>query len=148
MTTYAFSNVSATLLGPGGTISLGNGAGNADEGITIDMIDDKDTMTVGADGTIMHSLHASKAANITVRLLKTSPVNAQLSQLYQAQAISSALWGKNTLAVADATRGDIIAGTDIAFKRHTPVTYAKEGGVNEWSFHGAVTQLLGTGINV
>jgi hypothetical protein len=146
MATFSFADVSATLLGPGGTISLGNGAGTSDEGITIDMIDDKDTMTVGADGTVMHSLHVSRAANITVRLLKTSPTNAQLSVLYQTQAASSALWGKNTLAVTDTARGDVIAGADIAFKRHAPITYSKDANINEWSFHGSVTQLLGTGI--
>ena len=148
MSTFSFTDVSATLLGPGGTISLGNGAGAAEEDITIDMIDDKDTMTVGADGQIMHSLHASRGANITVRLLKTSPTNAQLSLLYQTQAASSALWGKNTLAVTDTARGDVIAGTDIAFARHAPITYSKDANVNEWTFRGAVTQLLGTGISV
>jgi hypothetical protein len=145
MSTFSFSDVSATLLGPGGTISLGNGAGTADEGITVEMIDDKDTMTTGADGTIMHSLHASKAARITVRILKTAPTNAQLSLLYQTQSASSALWGKNTLAVSDVVRGDVIAGTDIAFARHAPITYAKDANINEWLFQGSVTQLLGSG---
>lgn len=32
-------------------------------------------MTVGADGEVMHSLHAGKSGTITVTLLKTSPVN-------------------------------------------------------------------------
>jgi hypothetical protein len=145
MSTFSFSDVSATLLGPGGTISLGNGAGTADEGITVEMIDDKDTMTTGADGTIMHSLHASKAARFTVRILKTAPTNAQLSLLYQTQSANSALWGKNTLAVSDVVRGDVIAGTDIAFVRHAPITYAKDANVNEWLFQGSVTQLLGSG---
>jgi Protein of unknown function (DUF3277) len=145
MSTYSFLNVSATLLGPGGQVSLGYGAATADEGITITMIEDKTTMSVGADGAIMHSLHAGRGADIVVRLQKTSPVNAQLSLLYQTQAASSALWGKNTLAISDTARGDVVAATDIAFARHAPITYAKDANMNEWSFRGAVTQLLGSG---
>jgi spore coat protein U-like protein len=148
MSTYSFTDVSCTLLGPGGTISLGNGAGTSDEGISITMLEDKTTMTVGADGSIMHSLHAGKGADIVVRLLKTSPTNAQLSQLYQAQSASSVLWGKNVIKVSDTSRGDIVAATDVAFARHSPLTYGKDANMNEWTFKGSVVQLLGTGINV
>jgi hypothetical protein len=148
MSTYAFADVSCTLLGPGGTISLGYGAGTSDEGISITMLEDKTTMTTGADGSVMHSLHAGRAADIVVRLLKTSPANAQLSQLYQAQSASSLLWGKNVIKVSDTARGDIVAATDVAFARHAPITYAKDANINEWTFKGAVIQLLGTGINV
>ena len=73
---YSFEDVQATITGPGGTISLGAGAGNAQEGISVEFIDDKDNMLMGADGSGVHSLRASNAARILVRLLKTSPVNA------------------------------------------------------------------------
>jgi hypothetical protein len=36
------------------------------------MTEAKNTMTVGADGEVMHSLHAGKSGTITVTLLKTS----------------------------------------------------------------------------
>lgn len=49
-------------------------------------------MTVGADGEVMHSLHAGKSGTITVTLLKTSPVNKKLSLMYNAQSQSSATW--------------------------------------------------------
>ncbi len=35
----------------------------------------KNTMTIGADGEVMHSLHADKSGTVTVNLLKTSPTN-------------------------------------------------------------------------
>ena len=38
----------------------------------------------------MHSLHADKSGTITVNLLKTSPTNAKLSVMYNAQSLSSA----------------------------------------------------------
>ena len=74
--TYSFIDVNAVLTGPGGSINLGYGAAVADEGFTIEFVDDKNTMTPAADGAIMHSLHASKAAMLTVRVLKTSKANS------------------------------------------------------------------------
>ena len=59
---YSFEDVQATLNGPGGSISLGAGAGNAQEGISFEFLDDKDGMLIGADGSVVHSLRASKAA--------------------------------------------------------------------------------------
>jgi hypothetical protein len=54
------------------------------------MTEAKNTMTVGADGEVMHSLHGGKSGTITVTLLKTSPVNKKLSLMYNAQSQSSA----------------------------------------------------------
>lgn len=140
-------SVSATLNGPGGSVSLGYGAATADEGISVEMIDDKDAMTSGSDGAIMHSLRASNTARITVRLLKTSPANAKLSQLYNVQKSAPILWGKNTLVVSDTARGDVVTGTEIAFTRQPSVVYAKDGNTNEWTFQGNVIEILGDGTN-
>lgn len=145
MSTYSFISVQATIAGPGGNFSLGYGAGNAEEGITVENIEEKDLMTVGADGTIMHSLRASDAARITVRLLKTSPVNAALSLLYNFQKSSPANWGQNVFVVSDVNRGDVEAVLEAAFARPTPITYAKDAGMNEWLFFGRRDSQLGTG---
>lgn len=145
MGTYSFKNVQASLIGPGGAIQLGQGAGDSEEGITAAMDEDKDTTTTGADGSIMHSLHAGQTGTMTIRLLKTSPTNAQLNQLYQVQQASSALWGQNQLVITDVVRGDVIAGTQMAFVKHPDLVYAKDGNMNEWVFRGIVNQLLGTG---
>ena len=85
MATYSFLDVTASIAGPGGNFSLGNGSGNSEEGITVTMTEDKNTMTIGADGSAMHSLHAGKSGTVSVRLLKTSPVNKQLMTLYNYQ---------------------------------------------------------------
>lgn len=146
MTTYSFLNVAATLTGPGGSIQLGYGAGNAEEGISEEMLEDKDAMTIGADGAVMHSLRAGNGARLTVRLLKTSPVNALLSNLYNFQKASAALWGQNVLVVSDIYRGDVLTVTQSAFSRHTPVTYSKDGNTMEWTFFGTIDQKLGAGV--
>jgi hypothetical protein len=147
MSTYSFLNVKATINGPGGAFTIGgDAAGASDEGVTAEYDEDKDTLTAGADGDIMHSLHASKAGKMTVRLLKTSPVNAQLSQLYAFQTSSSANHGQNTITVADVARGDLVSGRKMAFTKHAGVTWAKDGNFNEWVFSGIVDFVLGAGV--
>lgn len=146
MATYSFLNVHASVTGPGGSFQLGSGAGAAEEGISFEMKEEKNTMTIGADGAGMHSLHAGNACKVTVRLLKTSPVNAQLSQLYNSQRQSSALWGQNVFTLNDSARGDVVAAKQAAFVKHPNLTYAKDGNTVEWEFdaiYGDV--LLGTG---
>lgn len=144
MSTYSFKDVNATILGPGGAFSLGNGAAPAEEGITVEMAEDKDTMVIGADGAVMHSLHAGQGGTITVRLLKTSPTNKLLQVMYDLQTISSALHGQNTITIINAASGDVITGLEAAFRRQPSITYAKEGGVLEWAFNvGRIFGVLG-----
>ena len=146
MATYSFKDVQATIQGVGGSINLGYGAALSEEGITIEPAEDKNIMTIGADGQGMHSLVASEAASVTVRLLKTSPTNSQLQQMFNLQADSSLAHGKNTITVRDIARGDCITLTGVAFRKRPSVTYAKEGGTVEWQFDAIrVSATLGTG---
>ncbi len=146
MGVYSFLNVQANLAGPTGICNLANGAEAAEEGITIEAAEDKNVMTVGADGAGMHSLIASDACTVTVRLLKTSPVNALLQAFYDAQSITSALWGQNIITVIDSARNDFTVIQACAFKKKPTLTYAKEGGMMEWTFDGIKgNTLLGAG---
>jgi hypothetical protein len=144
-TTYSFKDVSATIAGPTGSANLGFGAAIADEGITIDMLGDKDTMHIGADGTPMHSLHADKSGHITIRALKTSPLNAILQAMYDAQQISSTLWAQNVIIVRENQSGDTTTMQYCAFKKKPNLKYAKEADVLDWEFNaGYVDTVLGT----
>lgn len=146
MATYSFQDVVAAISGVGGSINLAAGAGVAEEGITIESMEDKSVMTIGADGAGMHSLVANEASSVTIRLLKTSPVNKQLQEMYNQQTKSSANHGRNTITVRDAVRGDNITLTEVAFKKRPTVTYAKEGGLMEWTFDAIkTTAILGSG---
>jgi hypothetical protein len=146
MATYSFQDVAAAIVGVGGSINLASGAAVAEEGITIDAVEDKNIMTIGADGSGMHSLVSNESATVTIRLLKTSPVNAQLQLMYNLQTKSSLTHGKNVITVRDVVRGDMIALTNVAFKKRPSVTYAKEGGIMEWTFDAIrTTQILGVG---
>ena len=146
MATYSFKDVTASLVGVGGSINLGNGAAIAEEGITIEPTGDKNVMTIGADGAGMHSLLADESSTITVRLLKTSPTNAQLQLMYNVQTQSSIAHGKNVLTVRDIARGDAIFLQGVAFAKAPNIEYAKEGGTVEWTFHAIKTvRTLGTG---
>lgn len=132
--TYSFLSVKATLSGPGIAINLGNGASVSEEGITVDPSDDINTMTVGADGKGMHSLHANKSGHITVRVLKDSPVNSQLAAAYAIQTASPAIHGQNIIAITNIDAGDDITCQQCAFKRAPTITYGKDGGMMEWQF--------------
>lgn len=146
MGAYSFQDVSASIAGVGGVFPLGSGSGAAEEGITVEMTEDKNTMTIGADGSGMHSLHAGKSATVTVRLLKTSPVNAQLGSMYSLQTASAAAHGKNVILIQDVSRGDVITCSEVAFAKAPAVNYAKDGGTNEWVFHAvSVSHLFGSG---
>jgi hypothetical protein len=144
MTAYSFMSCTATLTGPGGEIDLGYGAGVADEGITITRAEDANTMQTGADGSVMHSLHAAQHGVVTVRLLKTSPTNAMLMSLYNYQRSSPANWGQNNIVVRDSVRGDGTSALTCAFKKVPDLSYAKDGNLLEWSFDaGQIDSVLG-----
>lgn len=133
---YSFFDVQAAISGPGGAFSLKGG--NAAEGITIARAEDKDTMTIGADGSVMHSHHVGKACIVTIRLLKTSPVNAQLREMYNFQDSGSVNWGKNVITIRNVVTGDeeVIAGA--AFAGPPENSWATEGNTLEWTFNGAI----------
>lgn len=144
MATYSFLDVTASLIGPTGVIDLGQGSANSEEGITQTMGGNKNTMTIGADGEVMHSLHADKSGTITMTLLKTSPVNKKLSLAYNAQSQSSATWGNNVIVIRNTASGDISTARSCAFQKQPDFNNAKEGGTVAWVFDcGKIDQLLG-----
>lgn len=146
MAAYSFKDVKATILGVGGAIVMGSDAGVDDEGITIDRVGDKNTMTTGADGAVMHSLHAENSGTVTVRLLKTSPINQQLQEMYDLQRISSEVWGQNLIVVSDIVRGDMGECNQVAFKKFPNEKWSKDGAMLEWTFDaGDIDQILGAG---
>jgi len=132
--TYSFLDVNATIVGPGGTFQLGSGSGNSEEGIEVETAADINTMTIGADGSGMHSLHADKSGRITVRLLKTSPRNAQLMAMANVQRTSGATHGQNTLTIRDGNLGDVVVAQQVAFKKIPNNNWGKTAGVLEWTF--------------
>lgn len=146
MSTYSFLDVNAAIAGPGGSINLASGAGAADEGIVVAQVADRNVMQTGAGGEGQHSLIASTAALVTLTLLKTSPVNAQLMLMYNYQTSSSVLHGKNTLVITDLARGDLVTLGKVAFKKVPDITNAKEAGTNVWTFDAIKTNyVLGVG---
>ena len=148
MAVYSFLDVQAAITGPGGAFSLSSG-GVSGEGITTAMVADKNTMTAGADGSIMHSLHASNAGRVTVRCLKTGTVNALLSKMFNYQTSASAYHGQNVITIRNPQTGDNTTASQAAFTKKPDNTNAAEGGMIEWVFDcGVVVELLGSGTPV
>jgi hypothetical protein len=137
--TYAFQDVTASLSGPGGTLTLsGAETAAAEEGITVTWGEELNTQTIGADGSVMNSMHSARAGTATFRLMKTSPLNAMISSMIKYQHQSSALWGRNTITIADTARGDLYTLVGCAWVRFPTNTYAKVGNVLEYELHVAL----------
>lgn len=145
MPSYAFNDVVATLAGPTGSANLAYGAAPTDEGISFEQAGDKNSMSVGADGSVMHSLHADKSGRVIIRLQKTSPINAVLQQMYDIQTTTAALHGQNTILCQQKAAGDVTTARQCAFKRKPTVSYQKDGGMMEWELDaGMIDTVLGT----
>lgn len=145
MATYSFLDVTVSISGPGGSFSIRGGA--ASEGVTISADNSMTETMTGADGSIMHSLvEAGKTATVTVNLLKTSSVNAQLAELMASQDESSATWGQNVISIVDKARGDDITIAEAAFVNIPANGWAATAGTIPWSFRGKITNnKLGSG---
>lgn len=144
---YSFVDVQATITGPGGSFSIGAGAANAKEGISVEFSEDKDRMIIGADGSPMHSLIASKGGKVLVRLLKTSPVNELMEQLYSFQTSTSLYHGQNVIRVSNIVTGDDYTCTQCAFTKFPRNDYAEEAGMLEWDFNvGVINVILGSAL--
>ncbi len=144
---YSFLDVQAAISGPGGNFPLsGDRVGIASEGISITATGDKNVMLIGADGAAMHSLVADASGSITLTLMRTSPVNRLLQNLYNFQAKSSASWGRNTITIRDIARGDTVTCQEVAFSKAPDKVFAQEGGTLQWTFHaGKIEAQIGSG---
>ncbi len=143
--TYSFMDTQCVLTSADGVIDLSYGAGIAEEGLTIAMTGDKNTMTIGADGEGMHSLHSDNSGQITVRLLKTSPANAKLSNMYNSQKGNTKKWGKNTITLNHTGSGDNLTASFCAFKKQPDYANAQVGSIVEWVFDSIkINEILGT----
>ena len=147
MGVYSFIDTTVTWTGPGGTISLGNNSGAAEEGVTLVYDDDIGHMDIGASGDIQHSLHANKSGTLTFRLLKTSPTNQRVSTKIAFQRASSVNYGQDTVTITNIVTGDIVTCQRVAPKHFTPLSYAKDAGMNEWILNvGLIEPTLGGNI--
>lgn len=145
MATYSFLDVTASLSGPTGVIDLGFGSGNAKEGITVSLANARNAMTVSADGEVMHSLKADASGTVTVRLLYTSAANAALQAMYDAQALSSSLWGNNIITIRNKGNNEITTCRSVAFQKQPDRNYAEEGQIVEWVFDcGKINTISGS----
>ena len=72
--TYAFQDVTAILSGPAGTFVIsGPETAAAEEAITITWGEESNTQTIGADGSVMNSMHSARAGTVVFQLMKTTP---------------------------------------------------------------------------
>jgi Bacteriophage KPP10, Structural protein ORF10 len=131
----------------GVAINIGSTSGNAEEGITVVAIDNVGHMQIGADGTAMQVLQATRGARMTVTQLKTSPTNSMLMALVEAQRVSGLSWGQNNISITNIATGDTVEGAQVAFEKIPDNSYDKTGKMFSWTFLvGNATQILGAGV--
>lgn len=76
--------------------------------------------------------------------LNRSPKNKQLSLMYNAQSLSSALWGNNVLVIRNKVSGDIISCRSVAFQKQPDYNNPKVAGTVAWVFDcGKIDEILG-----
>lgn len=146
MSAYSFLNVQASIVGPNINAQIGSSAGSAKEGISVTFDEAKGTVTTGADGAIMSSLHASMTGTIVIRLLKTSALNAVLNQAFNFQRQTAGNWAQNTIRVVDKIRGDVASGAQMQFDKHPDNAWSEDGNILAWEFKGVVRETLGVGL--
>lgn len=145
MSTYSFIDVDCSLSGPNGSFLISD-KGTAEEGITITATEDIGTMTIGANGDVMHSLHAGTSGRVVIRLLKTGIGNQLMNDAYNSATSSSALYGKDTITIRNPQTGDIITCAECGYQRPPDLSYAKDGNTHEWAFNaGRIYRTLGNG---
>ena len=65
--------------------------------------------------------------------------------LYDAQSLSSSLWGQNVISVTNSASGDATGCRSCAFKKVPDMTYKIDGGTYEWIFDAIkIDTILGT----
>jgi hypothetical protein len=145
--TYAFQDVTAILKCPMGSFTIsGPETAAAEEAITITWGEESNTQTIGADGSVMNSMHSARAGTVVFRLLKTSPMNEKLQQIFHYEHQSSALWGNDTITIENPARGDKYVLLGCAWVRIPTNTYAKIGNTLEYEMHVAIIDSrLGSG---
>ena len=142
---YSFLDFNVAITGPNVSADL-SGSGFSGEGVKITMLEEKDTMTIGAGGAGMHALRGSKAGKVIISLLKTGPGNALLSQAYNLDSQSSATWGRNQVTISNPVSGDNITCQNCAFIKQPDNANGDAGGMMEWEFNSTlIDQILGNG---
>ena len=65
--------------------------------------------------------------------------------LYDAQSLSSALWGKNVITVSNSVVGDMHVASACAFKKCPDMNNKKDADIVEWIFDSIdINSILGT----
>lgn len=147
MPTYSFRDVKTSISGPGGWVLLGlsqdEQQGVAEEGISVERVEDRNSQLRGTSGEVINLLSASMAGVIRVRLLKTAPSNGVLMEMFKIQRGDGSRWSKNLISIEDKTRGDKLVAAEAAFMGEPVIVWGKIATVQEWVFlAGSIDETL------
>ena len=102
------------------------------DGITITRETDVFTSTVGIDGNVARSKTNDHRATIEFRLMNTSPVNAALSAIYQADRNAPGGAGIGALLITDLNGTSLYTAGNAWIKRPPDPTFGREAAERVW----------------
>ena len=103
-------------------------------GIPEDQIKDLCGCYVYGQEVINKQVEIPNSGTVTIRLMRTSPQNAQLQLMYNAQTLSSSLHGNNVITIRDKGNSEICVCRGCAFQKVADRNYGEEAGIQEWVF--------------
>lgn len=147
MPTYSFRDVKTSISGPGGSVILGGSTqeqnGVAEEGISVERVEDRNSQLRGTSGEVINLLSASMAGVVRVRLLKTASSNGVLMEMFKIQRGDGSRWSKNIISIEDKVRGDKMVAAEAAFVGEPVLVWGKVGTIQEWVFQaGSIDETL------
>lgn len=108
------------------------GYAEGDDVIMLEFREDLITDKVGADGEMAISIGADKSAELTVKLLQTSPTNKFLSKVAALQGIPATFIPLSAL-FQDSNRQDIGTMLFGYVQKHAPIERGREANEPEWT---------------
>jgi hypothetical protein len=103
----------------------------------------KNTMTIGADGEVMHSLHAVKRHGNRQPVEDLAYKQKAVAGVQRAESVLRYL-GNNVIVIRNKVSGDIITARSVAFQKQPDNANAKVGNTMPWVFDcGKIDQVLG-----
>lgn len=103
--------------------------------IEIEFDEDAVVKEVAADGQAQYSVTADRSGTVKIECHKTSELNQSLNQLWAGQDLTTVVAGNIQILLSDLARGDLVTMTNCAIKKHAPLKYTKEAGMNEWELY-------------
>lgn len=106
------------------------------EYVNVELVEDEQTATVGADGSVTVTNKASRLVTITLTLMQTAPANAAISAVLEAARVAGLARAEAPFLMTDKGGTTVFACSKAWVQKRPPIVNAKEAGNRVWIFQG------------